>query len=158
LRWPLLAALLAFLVGLPCAMMMPPLDRDESRFAQATSQMLETHDYININYQDTPRFKKPAGIHWLQAMSVKLTSSVEARHILAYRWPSLLGAALAAFACAWGASYAFGTRIGTKAGLIFAITFMLSTEAFIAKTDAALCGLVTLMMAALARIYPSPSS
>jgi 4-amino-4-deoxy-L-arabinose transferase-like glycosyltransferase len=152
-RGPLLAALLAFVVALPCAMMMPPLDRDESRFIQASAQMIETHDYININVQDVPRYKKPVGIHWLQVAAVKLTSKVAKRDVLAFRWPSILGAALAAFACAWGASYAFGTRIGTKAGIIFAVTFMLSTEAFIAKTDAVQCGFITLMMAALAQIY-----
>ncbi len=152
-RGPLLAALLAFVVALPCAMMMPPLDRDESRFIQASAQMIETHDYININVQDVPRYKKPVGIHWLQVAAVKLTSNVAKRDALAFRWPSILGAALAAFACAWGASYAFGTRIGTKAGIIFAVTFMLSTEAFIAKTDAVQCGFITLMMAALAQIY-----
>ena len=153
MRGPLLAALLTIAVALPLLFVMPPLDRDESRFAQATSQMLETHDFININYQDTPRHKKPVGIHWLQAMSVALTSKVEARSIVAYRWPSLLGAALAAFACAWGASRAFGTRIGTRAGLLFGVTFMLSTEAFFAKTDAVLCGLTTLAMVALSQIY-----
>jgi 4-amino-4-deoxy-L-arabinose transferase-like glycosyltransferase len=152
-RGPLLAALLALIVALPCAIMMPPLDRDESRFIQASAQMIETHDYININVQDVPRYKKPVGIHWLQVAAVKLTSNVAKRDILAFRWPSILGAALSAFACAWGASYAFGTRIGTKAGLIFAVTFMLSTEAFIAKTDAVQCGFITLMMAALAQIY-----
>jgi len=153
LRGPMLAALLTIVAALPLLFVMPPLDRDESRFVQATSQMLETHDFININYQDTPRHKKPVGIHWLQAMSVFLTSKVEARSIVAYRWPSLLGAALAAFACAWGASRAFGTRIGTRAGLLFGVTFMLSTEAFFAKTDAVLCGLTTLAMVALSQIY-----
>ncbi len=153
MRGPLLAALLTVIVALPLLFVMPPLDRDESRFAQATSQMLETHDFININYQDTPRHKKPVGIHWLQAASVALTSKVEARNIAAYRLPSLLGAALAAFACAWGASRAFGTRIGTRAGLLFGVTFMLSTEAFFAKTDAVLCGLITLAMVALSQIY-----
>lgn len=152
-RGPLLAALLAFIVALPCALMLPPLDRDESRFVQASAQMMETRDYININVQDVPRYKKPVGIHWLQVAAVKLTSKVAKRDIFPYRLPSLLGAALAAFACAWGASYAFGTRVGTKAGLLFAVTFMLSTEAFWAKTDAVQCGLITLMMAALAQIY-----
>jgi 4-amino-4-deoxy-L-arabinose transferase-like glycosyltransferase len=152
-RGPLIAALLAIAVALPCALMMPPLDRDESRFIQASAQMIETHDYININVQDVPRYKKPVGIHWLQVATVKLTSSVAKRDVLAFRWPSILGAALAAFACAWGASYAFGTRVGTKAGIIFAVTFMLSTEAFIAKTDAVQCGFITVMMAALAQIY-----
>ena len=153
MRGPLLAALLAFLVGLPCAMMVPPLDRDESRFVQASAQMMESHDYIDINVQDVPRYKKPVGIHWLQVAAVKLTSNVAKRDILPYRLPSLFGAALAAFACAWGASKAFGTRVGTKAGLLFAASFMLSTEAFWAKTDAVQCGLITLMMAALAQIY-----
>ena len=153
MRGPLLAALLTLVAAMPLIFLMPPLDRDESRFAQATSQMLETGDYININYQDTPRHKKPIGIHWLQAMSVKLTSTVAARDIAPYRLPSLLGAALAAFACAWGASRAFGTRIGTKAGLLFGVTFMLATEAFFAKTDAVMCGLIVLMMASLGQIY-----
>ena len=35
---------------------MPPLDRDESRFAQATAQMLESGDFVSINFQDQPRY------------------------------------------------------------------------------------------------------
>lgn len=153
LRAPLLAALITFVFAVPCAMLLPPLDRDESRFTQATAQMLETGDYVRIMLQDVPRNKKPVGIHWLQALSVALTSKVEARQILAYRWPSILGAALAAFACAWGAGKAFGTRTGLRAGVLFGVSFMLSTEAFWAKTDAVQCGFITLMMAALAQIY-----
>ncbi|MDC7694725.1 glycosyltransferase family 39 protein [Asticcacaulis sp. DXS10W] len=153
LRGPLLAAIIAFLVGLPCALLIPPLDRDESRFAQASSQMLETKDFINISYQDRPRHKKPVGIHWLQAASTALTSDVAARDILSYRWPSLLGAALAAFAMSWGAGFLFDRRQGLIAGVLFGVSFLLSTEAFIAKTDAVLCGLTTLFLMALARIY-----
>ncbi|MFZ4607878.1 MAG: ArnT family glycosyltransferase, partial [Caulobacter sp.] len=66
-RGPLLAALVAMIAGLPGLLAVPPLDRDESRFAQATAQMLESDDYVSINYQDQPRDKKPVGIHWLQA-------------------------------------------------------------------------------------------
>ena len=68
-RGPLLAALIAMVAGLPGLFAMPPLDRDESRFAQATAQMLETGDFVNIRFQDQPRNKKPVGIHWLQAIS-----------------------------------------------------------------------------------------
>lgn len=153
LRGPFIAAILAFLVGLPCAMIIPPLDRDESRFVQASTQMLETGDFINISYQDDPRHKKPVGIHWLQAASASLTSAEGARDVLAYRWPSLLGAALAAFALTWGAGHLFDNRRGLKAGIIFGVSFLLSTEAFIAKTDAVQAGLITLCMAALAIIY-----
>jgi 4-amino-4-deoxy-L-arabinose transferase-like glycosyltransferase len=152
-RGPLFAALVALIAGLPGLFAMPPLDRDESRFAQATAQMLETGDYVVIRFQDQPRFKKPVGIHWLQAASVTLFSDAEDRRIWAYRIPSLLGAMLAAAACAWGAAALFDPRTGLLAGSILGATFLLSSEAFIAKTDAALCGTTTLAMAALARVY-----
>ena len=35
----------------------PPLDRDESRFAQSSYQMLHNNDYINIKFQDEIRAK-----------------------------------------------------------------------------------------------------
>ncbi|MGH6997781.1 MAG: ArnT family glycosyltransferase, partial [Phenylobacterium sp.] len=84
---------------------------------------------------------------------VALVSQVEDRDIWAYRLPSLLGAMLAAAACAWGASVFFGGPTGLLAGAILGSTFLLSTEAFIAKTDAVLAGTTTLALAALARIY-----
>ena len=152
-RGPLFAALVALIAGLPGLFAMPPLDRDESRFAQATAQMLETDDMVVIRFQDQPRFKKPVGIHWLQAASVTAFSAAEDRGIWAYRIPSLLGAMLAAAACAWGAAALLGPRTGLLAGGILGATLLLSTEAFIAKTDAALCGFTTLAMAALMRIY-----
>ncbi len=156
-RGPLLAALVALIAGLPGVFAVPPLDRDESRFAQATAQMLETGDFVTINYQDQPRDKKPVGIHWLQAASVSAFSSVEARQIWAYRIPSLLGAMLAAAAAAWGAAAFFGARSGFMAGAVLGACFILSTEAFIAKTDAVLCGATTLAMAAFGRMYAASS-
>ena len=152
-RGPALAALVAFLAGLPGLLAVPPLDRDESRFAQATAQMLESRDFVVIRYQEEPRFKKPVGIHWLQAASVSAFSNPEDRAIWAYRIPSLLGAMLAAAACAWGASAFFGAPAGMLAGAMLGTTFLLSTEALIAKTDATLCGTTTLAIAALARLY-----
>ncbi|MFN3512899.1 MAG: ArnT family glycosyltransferase [Phenylobacterium sp.] len=152
-RGPALAALVALIAGLPGLIAMPPLDRDESRFAQATAQMLETGDFVVIRFQDEPRFKKPVGIHWMQAASVAAFSEAEAREIWAYRIPSLLGAMLAAAACAWGAAAFFGGPAGLLAGAILGSTFLLSTEAFIAKTDAMLAGTTTLALAALGRIY-----
>ncbi|HYC74633.1 glycosyltransferase family 39 protein [Brevundimonas sp.] len=152
-RGPLLAALIALFAGLPVLMLLPPLDRDESRYAQATSQMLESGDYVDIRFQDDPRWKKPVGIYWMQAAAVAVTSSVENRDIQPYRIPSILGAMLAAAACAWAGAAMFGQRAGFLAGAMLGATFLLSTEAGIAKTDAMLCASVTLAMAALARIY-----
>ena len=152
-RGPVFAALLALIAGLPSLLLLPPLDRDESRYAQATSQMLESGDYVDIRFQDEPRWKKPIGIYWMQAVAVTVTSSVEARDIAAYRLPSLLGAMLAAAAAGWAGAALFGRRAGFLAGAMLGATFLLSSEAGIAKTDAMLCGAVTLSMAALARIY-----
>ena len=67
--------------------------------------------------------------------------------------PSLVGAMLAAAACVWGARTFFAAETALFAGAILGSTLLLSTEAFIAKTDAMLCGAVTLAMAGLARIY-----
>ena len=67
------AVLLAFclLAFLPGFFQIPPVDRDEARFAQATKQMLETGEYVDIHFQDEVRYKKPVGIYWLQAAAVK---------------------------------------------------------------------------------------
>jgi 4-amino-4-deoxy-L-arabinose transferase-like glycosyltransferase len=56
---------------LPGFFIIPPIDRDEARFAQATKQMIESGDYIDIRFQDEVRYKKPAGIYWLQAGAVR---------------------------------------------------------------------------------------
>src|SRR5205807_3805502 len=87
----------ALLVGfclflyLPGISAIPALDRDEARFAQATRQMLETGDFLRIRFQDEARNKKPAGIYWLQAVSVSAFSTPAATAIWPYRLPSLLG-------------------------------------------------------------------
>src|SRR6218665_1950953 len=84
-RGPAVAAFIAFLAGLPGLFTVPPLDRDEGRFAQASAQMLGTGDLTSINFQDAPRAKKPVGIHWLQVASVSLVSAAEDRQIWAFR-------------------------------------------------------------------------
>ena len=152
-RGPLLAALIALAAGLPGLIAMPVLDRDEPHFAEASAQMLESRDFVSINFQEQPREKKPVGIHWLQALSVAVLSSVEKRQIWAYRIPSLVGAMAAAAGCAWGAAAVFGPRGGALAGAVLGSSMVLSTEAMLATTDAALCAAISWMMAALARIY-----
>ena len=152
-RGPAVAAIFAFLAGLPGLLALPPLDRDEARFAQATAQMLEQDDYVVIRFQDQPRFKKPVGIHWMQAAVVATFGDAGQRDIRLYRLPSLIGAMLAAAACVWGAAGFFSRGVALLSGLILGGSLLLSTEAFIAKTDAMLTGLIVLAMAALARLY-----
>jgi 4-amino-4-deoxy-L-arabinose transferase-like glycosyltransferase len=152
-RGPCFAALIALFAGLPGVLAVPPIDRDESRFAEASAQMLESGDFVSIHFQDQPRFKKPVGIYWLQALAVAALSHVEDRAIWAYRLPSLAGAMLAAAACAWGAAAFLSPGPALLAGALLGSSFMVSTEAGIAATDGALCGAVTLAMAALGRLY-----
>jgi 4-amino-4-deoxy-L-arabinose transferase-like glycosyltransferase len=154
-RAPLVAAAVALLAALPSLFTLPPMDRDESRFAEASAQMLESGDFTDIMFQEEPREKKPVGVYWLQAASVAAFSSPARRDIWAYRLPSLLGAMLAAGACAWGALAFLEPPGALLAGVLLPTTLVLSTEAILATTDAALCGAVTLAMAALARIYLS---
>jgi len=47
-----LLSLVLFVPGQPT---LPPLDRDESRYTQATTQMFETGNFIDIRFQDRPR-------------------------------------------------------------------------------------------------------
>lgn len=152
-RGPLLAAFVALLACLPGLIAMPPLDRAELRFAQATAQMLESGDFTELRFQDRRAHDFSPGAHWLQAASAKVFTSPEQRAIWAFRIPSLLGAMLAAAACAWGAAFFWGSKRGTAAGVVLASSLLLSTQGFMATADALLCALVTLAMAALARLY-----
>ena len=63
----LLLILLCCAFYLPGLTRLPPTDRDEARFAQASRQMLESGNYIDIRFQNVPRYKKPIGVYWLQA-------------------------------------------------------------------------------------------
>src|ERR1700682_1062474 len=61
---------------LPGFFNIPPIDRDEARFAQATKQMVETSDFVDIRFQDEVRYKKPVGVYWLQALAVETASAL----------------------------------------------------------------------------------
>ncbi len=100
---------------LPGFFQIPPVDRDEAYFAQATKQMIETGDYVDIRYQDDVRYRKPVGIYWLQAVVVKtaqaLGDSGALTTIWLYRIPSLIGAIGAVMTTYWCA-LAFVSRRG----------------------------------------------
>src|SRR5690348_10657135 len=64
---PIAFALIAFLPGF---FQIPPVDRDEARFAQSSKQMVETGNYVDIHFQGEVRYKKPIGIYWMQAAAV----------------------------------------------------------------------------------------
>ncbi|MEM8772013.1 MAG: glycosyltransferase family 39 protein [Pseudomonadota bacterium] len=132
---------------------LPPLDRDEARFAQATAQMLETGDFIAIRFQEKERNKKPAGIYWLQAASVSALSAVENREIWAYRIPSIFGVVFAAIFTFLTARRLYDQRTALLAGLLISSAPVVAAEATIAKTDGVLLALICLAQYAFVEIY-----
>ena len=149
-----LVSLLAFLPGF---FQVPPTDRDESRFAQATKQMLESRDFVDIRFQDEVRYKKPVGIYWLQAGAVMAGEALgipNARtKIWLYRIPSLLGGIGAVLATYWTALCFVPRRYALLAALMLAGSLLLNVEARVAKTDAMLLFTITVAAGALARAY-----
>jgi len=156
-----LAALVLFSViaFLPGFFQIPPVDRDEARFAQATKQMLETHEYVDIRFQNEVRYKKPVGIYWLQAAAVKAGEALGIPNaqttIWLYRLPSLAGAILAVLLTYWAALAFVGNRASIIAALMMASSILLGVEARLAKTDAMLLFTSVAAMGAMARIYLS---
>ncbi len=147
-------SLIAFLPGF---FQIPPVDRDEARFAQATKQMLESGQYVDIRFQDEVRYKKPVGIYWLQAAAVKAGEAVgipQARTtIWLYRLPSLIGAIGAVLLTYWTALAFVARRTALLAALMMASSVLLGVEARLAKTDAMLLFTSVAAMGAMARIY-----
>jgi 4-amino-4-deoxy-L-arabinose transferase-like glycosyltransferase len=152
-----LLIVLSFAAFLPGFFHIPPVDRDEARFAQATKQMIETGDYLDIHFQNEVRYKKPVGIYWLQAAAVKTGEALgvpRARTtIWLYRLPSLFGAIGAVLLTYWCALAFVTRRSALLAGAMMATSLLLGVEARLAKTDAVLLLTVLAAMGALARIY-----
>jgi 4-amino-4-deoxy-L-arabinose transferase-like glycosyltransferase len=152
-----LLVVLTLLTCVPGFTSLFPMDRDEPRFAQASKQMLESGDFVDIRLQEEARNKKPVGIYWLQAGAVSLAQAVgvpAARSkIWVYRIPSLLGALFAVLLTYWAALALLRRRAAVMAGAMMAATLLLVVEAHLAKTDAVLLATVVAAMGALARVW-----
>jgi 4-amino-4-deoxy-L-arabinose transferase-like glycosyltransferase len=149
----LLALVLALALVLPGQSTIPPIDRDEARFAQASRQMLETGDYVDIRFLDAPRYLQPAGIYWLQAASVQAFGETDARAIWPHRVPSWISAIATIFLTWWIGGLLFGRDAGRIAALMMGACLILNVEARIAKIDSTLCAVTLLAQAMLAKAY-----
>ena len=160
MHWRNILVLLTFslLVFIPGISSIPPLDRDESRFAQASKQMIETGDYIDIRFQETPRYKKPAGAYWIQAAAVNILSPDKLNSIWAYRVPSLL-ASLAAVILTYAIACLFiKKQAALFSGILLASSFLVNAEAHMAKTDALLLVSLLITQYGLAKTYKGDMS
>lgn len=167
------AAALLLLIGLavylPGLSSIPPVDRDESRFAQASRQMLEAAT-LPADQQDpslhagglvvprvagTPRLNKPPLIYWLQSASAwAFTAGDPARDaIWMYRVPSVLGALCAAFITWRIARTMMSPPAALLAGALLAVCPIVVWDAHQARADQVLLACTTLAMGALWHIW-----
>jgi 4-amino-4-deoxy-L-arabinose transferase-like glycosyltransferase len=142
---------LTLFMALPGFFSLPPVDRDEVLFAQASRQMLASGDVIDIRFADQPRYKKPVGIYWLQAAAAAATGQPGA--IWSYRLVSLAGVLLAV-GMTWGvARRALVPGAAVLAAMILGSCLLIGGEARLAKTDAMLLGAIMVGQWVLARAW-----
>ena len=145
------------LLFLPGFFNIPPIDREEALSAQATRQMVETGDFIDIRNQEEVRSNKPVAIHWLQAAAITTANAfglprADVR-IWLYRVPSLIGAAGAVLLTYW-AALAFVTRRGAiLAALMMCTSVLLGLLARLANAETMLLLTTTAALGAMARVY-----
>lgn len=174
--WPGAAALivLCLAVYLPGFASIPPVDRDECRFAQASRQMFEAAalpperldtrteaggrpvglhagGWLIPMVQDRPRLNKPPLIYWLQAGSARALSANDptADAMWMYRLPSLLSA-VAAVLLTWRLGLRlFDPRAAWLGAALLAICPMVVWDAHQARADQLLLAATTGAMVCL---------
>ena len=141
---------------LPGINTLPPIDRDESRFAEATRNMIASGELIIPRVEGQPRLNKPPLIYWLQAASVSLAephNSVEYGGIWAYRIPSAV-AAIGAVLLTWrlGAGM-FAAPVGIWAAVLLGGSMVLMVDSRQARSDQVLLLSICCAQLSLWRIW-----
>lgn len=144
---------LCLLMFVPGIASVPPLDRDESRFTQATKQMIETGDFIEIRFQDEARNKKPIGIYWMQAVTAGWLTGEPHNDIWAYRIPSVLAGIFAVLFVFGLGRKLFDEEVGLISAGILASSLLVIGESHIAKTDAVLFACVAAAQLLIAEFF-----
>ncbi len=144
---------LCLVLYLPGFAGLPPVDRDEASFAQASRQMFDSGDLIDIRLHDAPRHKKPVGIYWLQTAAVALTGGAGEGAMATYRAVSLAGAIVSVLLTWAIARGLVGPAPALAAGVLMAASLILGAEARLAKTDATLLAVTLAAQLVLARLW-----
>ncbi|MEI6569339.1 MAG: glycosyltransferase family 39 protein [Verrucomicrobiota bacterium] len=124
----LVMGLCLFLCG---TWILPLLDRDEPRFAQASREMLQRHDFIVPHFNGAYRFDKPPLIYWCQAACYVALGDT----VFSARLPSALFATTTALLLvAWGRKLQ-REQAGFHAALIFLTSLQVLIHARLAVAD-----------------------
>ena len=111
--------------------LLPLIDRDEPRFAEASREMLARGDYVIPYFNNRYRFDKPPLTYWAQTLSYRVFGEND----FAARFPSALAAALTAVVIfAWGRRMK-SERVAWWAALIFTLCLQTFIHARAAVAD-----------------------
>lgn len=148
---------LCMVAFLPGFFSIPPVDRAEARFAQASRQMVETGNLTDVRVGEEARHTRPFGLHWLQAAVVgaaELAGVADARQtIWIYRLPSLAGGIAAVLLTFWAALPFVGRPGALLAAIFLAASAALGVGARLAVPEALFLAGIAAMMGALGRAY-----
>lgn len=158
-------------VYLPGIASIPPIDRDESRFAQASRQMFEAAvfppelkraDFHGGGWavpmvQDRPRLNKPPLIYWLQVLSAwTFTGGDPLRdQIWMYRVPSVVCSTIAVLLTWWIGRTMFDPRAAWAGAALLAIAPVVVFDAHQARADQLLLATVTATQGCLWLVWKS---
>lgn len=110
---------------------LPLIDRDEPRFAEASREMIQRHNYAVPFFNNDYRFDKPPLTYWAQMASYRIFGQND----FAARFPSAVAAALVALSLlAWGSRIG-GEKIGWWAAIIFTLSLQTFVHAKAAVAD-----------------------
>lgn len=145
-RGGVVLAATAVLLYLPGLFVLPPIDRDEARFAEATRQMAAADHwraYIVPRVDGEPRLNKPPLIYWLQAAAVEAfdvpaSAQVGPTYlggIWAYRLPSVVGAVVAVLVTWRLGLRMYAGSVGALAALLLGISAVVMFDVRQARVD-----------------------
>lgn len=128
------------LLSLPQAALLPLLDRDEPRFAEAAREMVQTGNFVVPTFNGEPRYDKPPLIYWCEAVVYEIFGV----NAFTARLPSLLAtAATAVLIYTWGVR--LGRQwIGLAAALCYGFCLQTVQQGRVATADALLIFFMTL--------------
>ncbi len=153
---------LCAIVLVPGMVSIPPVDRDESRFAQASRQMYESGDYVVPRIQDRPRLNKPPLIYWLQCGSIAVFGDSQGRYANANIWVFRVPSAVCAMVTVlltWRLGLRlFDARAAALGAAMLAVCPMLVWDAHQARADQLLLMTTTAAMVALWRVWSATSA
>ena len=139
-RLGLLLFLAVLALSIPQAALLPLLDRDEPRFAEAAREMIQSGNYVVPTFNGAPRYAKPPLIYWCQTVVYR----VFGENAFAARLPSLIATAATALLLAtWGMKLG-SEQLGAGAGLLYAFCFQTIQQGRVATADALLIFFMTL--------------